>query len=41
MSIDQEKSAFHSYRSKYQPRTPQVLREAYLESVEVDASIPP
>jgi hypothetical protein len=41
MSLDQEKSAFHSYRSQYQPRTPLILKESVLESVEVDAAITP
>jgi diphosphate--fructose-6-phosphate 1-phosphotransferase len=39
--IDQEKSAFHQYRSNYNPRTPKVLQEAFLEGVQVEASIDP
>ena len=41
MSLDQEKSVFHTYRSKYQPKTPNVLLEPVLQSVEVEASIDP
>jgi hypothetical protein len=39
MIIDQEKSAFHEYRSRYNPRTPRVLQESFLEGVEVEAAI--
>lgn len=41
MSLEQQKSAFHTYRSKYQPRTPQILKSSLLEAVQVDADIHP
>jgi hypothetical protein len=41
MNLEHEKSAFHSYRSKYQPQTPNVLKEPFLQSVEVQAEIAP
>ena len=35
-----EKSTFHQYRSKYQPRVPTVLKEAVLEGVYSAADVP-
>jgi len=41
MSFEQEKSDFHNYRSRYQPRTPNILKEAVLDSLQADAAITP
>ena len=35
----QEKSRFHAYRSKYQPRVPAILNEVHLESETADAPV--
>lgn len=40
MSQEPEKSAFHAYRSRYQPRTPLILREFSIEGVETPADVP-
>lgn len=40
MSQLQEKSAFHQYRSRYQPRAPLVLREPVIDSVYEAAKVP-
>ena len=34
MSQEQEKSTFHNYRSKYQPRSPLILLESNIEGVQ-------